>query len=123
MTEATQPKDDKPATAEFMAACSFGGWDKDFPDKLPDAEQVRVRARDLNICLRASAVVMTYDDEELEDLTKTDDQVDTCIELVQALNDRIELSKAELALMEGASSHLMVALSRWEISLDERGAK
>ena len=112
---------DKEATAEFMAALSFEGWDKDFPDKLPDAEEVRARAKNLNRCLRASALVMTYDDERLGNICKTDDEMDMCIELVEALRDRIKLSDAEIKLLDAAASRLMLVCSRFEISLDELG--
>ena len=110
---------DKPATAEFMAATNFEGWDKAFLDKLPDAKEVHARHVNLNRCLRASAMVMTYDDEALWDICKTDDEVDMWLELVESLNDRIMLSKEEIILLDAASARLMVVLSRYEISVEE----
>jgi len=110
----TELQESSPATAEFMAAQTFDGWDEGVLDKLPDAEGWREIIVNLGRCLRASAVVMTYDDKDLQGICKSNEEVEMWLELVECLNDRIQLSKDEIELMQGTVARLLVVLSRYE---------
>ena len=106
---------------EETAAFKFEGW-KDNLDDLPTNEDIQNAALNEGVWMRACAVLLQFSDEELFAKIKDDETADWMLDFAEHLGEFIEAYKADISRYECCQARLLVCLSRYADTMEDRGA-
>jgi len=105
----------KGLSAEFLASQKFESASDAIPlDGLMDNDEMSARGINEGIWMRACAVILQDDDEQLYAKFNDDESAEVFLEMMEKLTEFIDSQKAGLDIFETCKMRLLVCLSRYE---------
>ena len=112
---------DKPVTAEFMAAQTFESASDAIPlDGMMDNDEMSKRGINEGIWMRTCAIILQDSDKQLYEKFKDDEAAEFWLDWTEHLGEFIEGQKAGLEILEACRMRLLVCLSRYEVAMEVR---
>ncbi len=111
----SEVQETKGLSAEFWASQKFECASDAIPlDGLMDNDEMSARGINEGRWMRACAVILQDDDEQLYEKFKDDKSAEFWLDWMEHLNKFIESQRAGLKIYEACSLRLLVCLSRYE---------
>ena len=119
MTEAIERNDNE--YAKWIAGQTFESASDAMPlDGMMDNDEMSARGVNEGLWMRACAVILQDDDQQLYEKFKDDETAEFWLDFMERLNGFIASKKAGLEIFEACSLRLLVCLSRYEVAMEAR---
>ncbi len=119
----SEVQETKELSAEFWASQNFESASDTIPlNGLMSNDEMSARGINEGIWMRACAIILQDDDEQLYAKFKDDESAEVFLDMMENLTEFIESQRAGIEIFEACKLRLLVCLSRYEAAMDDGGA-